>query len=157
MARTQTERTYLATAVQNASPAGLVVILFDLLIADLNGAIAAIECNAVEELADKVKHAFLVLQQLDGSLDMERGGQAAKHFSSFYSAIRCKVLEGQIKRSSDTLRRQIELLFEVRQAWQHVDQSNVGVKLEPQSAAASPSPQLTEPSDQEVTTANWTA
>jgi len=97
MARTQTERTYLATAVQNASPAGLVVILFDLLIADLNGAIAAIECNAVEELADKVKHAFLVLQQLDGSLDMERGGQAAKHFSSFYSAIRCKVLEGQIK------------------------------------------------------------
>ncbi|MBZ5653706.1 MAG: flagellar protein FliS [Acidobacteriia bacterium] len=156
MTRTQTERTYLATAVQNATSAGLVVILFDLLISDLNGAIAAIERNQAEELAAKIKHAFLVLQQLDGSLDMERGGQAAKHFSSFYAAIRCKVLEGQIKQSSEILRRQIELLFEVRQAWQQVDQPNLGMKTEPQSAAAAPAARFTT-SDQEVTTTNWTA
>lgn len=155
MARNQTERTYLTAAVQNATAAGLVVILFDLLMADLKDAIAAIERKAVEELADKIKHAFLVLQQLDGSLDMEHGGQAAKHFSGFYAAIRCKVLEGQIKSSPEILRRQIELLFEVRQAWQQIDQPNLGMK-EPQPASAASGPGFTT-SDQEVTTTNWTA
>jgi flagellar protein FliS len=110
----------MTAAVENASAAGLVMILFDLLVNDLKNAIAAMEATDIEKLAAELKHGFLVLQQLQGSVDMENGGDAAKHFCAFYSAIRCKMLEAQIKKSPEILKQQIELLMDVRQAWQQV-------------------------------------
>ena len=123
--RTETAKTYLRARVQNASSAGLVIILFDLLISDLEQAIAALAEGNVEKRATALKHAFLVLQQLDDSLDRERGGQAAQTFSAFYSAIRAKLLEAHIQASPEVLRHQIKLLFEVRQAWQEVDKPSL--------------------------------
>lgn len=126
MKKSQTELTYLRAAAQNATPAGLVIILYDLLIHDLEQAIAAFAERDIERRSTEIKHAFLVLQQLEGSLDMENGGDAAKHFSAFYSALRSKIFEAQLKASSELLKRQIELVLEVRQAWQQVDQPNLG-------------------------------
>jgi flagellar protein FliS len=110
----------MTAAVENASAAGLVMILFDLLVNDLKNAITAMEAEDIEKRTAELKHGFLVLQQLQGSVDMENGGDAAKHFSAFYSAIRCKMLEAQIKKSPEILKNQIELLMDVRQAWQQV-------------------------------------
>ena len=126
MMKSQTELTYLRAAAQNATPAGLVIILFDLLAHDLELAIAAFADRDIERRSAEIKHAFLVLQQLEGSLDMENGGQEAKHFSAFYSALRCKILEAHITASPAILRRQIELVLDVRQAWQQVDKPNLG-------------------------------
>jgi flagellar secretion chaperone FliS len=142
--RSETEKTYLRARVQNASSAGLVIILFDLLISDLERAIAAIAEGNVEKRAAELKHAFVVLQQLDDSLDRENGGQAAQTFSAFYSTIRAKLLEAHIQVSPDILRHQIKLLFEVRQAWQEVDKPGLphapapaagGVVSQPSSVA----------------------
>src|SRR5581483_974172 len=104
MKRTPTELAYVAAAVQNASPAGLVVILFDQLTKDLQGAIAAIQKNDVEERASELKHGFLVLQQLQESLNMEAGGDAAQHFSSFYSSVRASMLQAHLSISAEILR-----------------------------------------------------
>ena len=157
MARNQTERTYLVAAVQNATAAGLVVILFDLLIDDLRRVIAAIETGDIEKRCAELRHAFLVLQQLEGSLDLEKGGEAAKKLSMFYSVVRPKLLEAHTKASPEIFERQIELLFEVRQAWQQVDQPNLGMKPGPLPVAAGSVPQFSDVSDQERTTTSWTA
>jgi flagellar protein FliS len=150
MARTPTERAYLTAAVQNASAAGLVMILFDLLINDLKNAIAALESGDIEKRTAELKHGFLVLQQLQGSVDMENGGDAAIHFSNFYSAIRCKMMEAQIQKSPEILRRQIELLLDVRQAWQQVST--------PSPAPASDTPvSPAKATSEEETSASWTA
>jgi len=126
MMKSQTELTYLRAAAQDATEAGLVIILCDLLAHDLGLAIAALSDRDVERRTAEIKHSFLVLQQLEGSLDMENGGEAAKHFSAFYAALRCKILEAHIKASAEILRRQIELVLDVRQAWQQVDKPNLG-------------------------------
>jgi flagellar protein FliS len=123
--QTETEKTYLRARVQNASSAGLVIILLDMLIADLERAKAAMAEGSVEKRAAELKHAFVVLQQLDDSLDRENGGEAAQTFSSFYSAIRAKVLEAHIKISPEILSHQIELLFQIRQAWQQADRAAI--------------------------------
>src|ERR1700733_13270818 len=109
MNRTQTELTYLRSAVQNASPVGLVIILFDLLITDLKKVIAAMQNGDVEKRSAELKHAFLLLQQLEGSLDMENGGDAAKHFSRFYSVVRSKLMEAHVKVSPEIVNSQIDL------------------------------------------------
>ncbi len=126
MKKSQTERSYLRAAAQNATAVGLVIILYDLLIHDLEQAIAAFADHDVERRSTEIKHSLLVLQQLEGSLDHENGGEAAKHFSAFYSALRCKIFEAQLKASPEILKQQIDLVLDVRQAWQQVDQPNLG-------------------------------
>lgn len=142
----------MTAAVQTARPAGLVIILFDLLIDDIKGAITAIKSGNVEQRAEEIKHGFLVLQQLEGSLDMENGGEAAKNFASFYSAIRSSMFEAHMKVSAEILQRQIELLLDVRQAWQQVD------KPAPAGAAApAMSVQAPQPLEEERRQDSWTA
>jgi flagellar protein FliS len=126
MKKSQTELTYLRAAAQNATPAGLVIILYDLLVHDLEQAIAAFADRDVEKRTAEIKHSFLVLQQLEGSLDKENGAEAAKHLASFYAALRSKILEAHIKASPEILRQQINLVLDVRQAWQQVDKPNLG-------------------------------
>jgi flagellar protein FliS len=121
MKKTQAELKYLRAAAQSATSVGLVIMLYDLLIADLERAIAAIAERDIEKRSAEINHAFLVLQQLEGSLDMKKGGQTATHLSRFYSVLRCNILEAQIKVSPDILRKQIELILNVREAWQQVD------------------------------------
>jgi flagellar secretion chaperone FliS len=150
MKRTQTELAYLRAAVQNASSAGLVVILFDQLISDLKRAIAAMESRDVETRSAELKHGFLVLAQLQGSLDMENGGEAAVHFSRFYSAVRSAMMEAHLKASPEILIRQIGLLLDVRQAWQQVDMPNLG------AAQAGAEPAVTT-QEQRAMSTDWTA
>ena len=150
MNRTQTELTYLRAAVQNASPAGLVIILFDLLINDLRRVIEAMQKGDIEKRSTELKHAFLLLQQLEGSLDMENGGDAAIHFSRFYSAVRSKLMEAHVKVSPEIVNRQIDLLFDVRQAWQQIDQPNL-------SAATAAIPSSSAGAEESTMTASWSA
>lgn len=126
MKKTQTELTYLRSAAQNATSTGLVIILYDLLIHDLELAIAALAERNIERRSEEIKHALLVLQQLEGSLDMEKGGTAAKHFSAFYSVLRSKIFEAHLKADPGILKKQIELVLDVRQAWQQTDKPNLG-------------------------------
>jgi flagellar secretion chaperone FliS len=134
MKKSQTELTYLRAAAQNATAVGLVIILYDLLLHDLEQAISAMADRDVERRTAEIKHSLLVLQQLEGSLDKEGGAEAAKTFSQFYSALRSKIFEAHLKASPELLRKQIDLVVDVRQAWQQVDKPNLG----PAYAAAEP-------------------
>jgi flagellar protein FliS len=121
MTRNQTELTYLRAAVESASAAGLVIVLYDMLIGDLRVAIAAIANRNVEERSKQLKHAFLVLERLEQGLDMENGGEAAVNLSRFYSTLRAAIMRAHAEASADILTHQIELLFQVRGAWAQVD------------------------------------
>ena len=155
-----TELAYLRATVQNATAVGLVIVLYDLLVADLERAIAAIAQGDIEQRTAEIKHAFLILQQLEGSLEMEKGGDAAKHLSNFYSVLRCKILEAHIKINAELLKRQIELILSVRQAWQQVDSENQGTPAAAQPSS-SPEPQQARAAaasgDGATTSASWTA
>ena len=126
MKKSQTELTYLRGAAQNATSVGLVIILYDLLIRDLEQAIAAFAEHDIERRTAEIKHAFVILQQLQGSLDMENGAEAAANLSGFYSALRGKIFEAHTKADPAILRQQIGFVIDVRQAWQQVDKPNLG-------------------------------
>jgi flagellin-specific chaperone FliS len=100
-----------------------------------------------------------VLQQLEGSLDMENGGEAAKHLSAFYSALRSKIFEAHLKASPEILKKQIEFVVDVRQAWQQVDKPNLGPGYG--AVEAAPASQVAEFSmaaaGNEVSANTWTA
>lgn len=125
MKKSQTELSYLRAAAQSATSVGLVIILYDLLLHDLELAIAALADRNIERRSAEIKHCFLVLQQLEGSLDQENSAEGAKHLAAFYRGLRCKILEAHIKASPEILRQQIALLVDVRSAWQLVDKPHL--------------------------------
>ncbi|MGB9199605.1 MAG: flagellar export chaperone FliS [Terriglobales bacterium] len=151
MTRNQTELTYLRAGVQSASSVQLVIILYDLLIGALTGAIAAIEKKDVEERSRELKRAFLVLEHMENSLDMETGSEAAKNLARFYATLRSNILKAHAQASRDGLEKQIQLLFQVRGAWAQVDKGAFT------GNSPSPSPDPQEPETDRRLAVNWSA
>jgi flagellar secretion chaperone FliS len=145
---------YQEAAVRNASVIDLVVMLYDILASDLHGAIEAIEAGNIELRSAKAKHGFLVLQQLEGTLNIEEGGELATNMSRFYSMLRSQMITAQIQQDAAVLREVIQLLFTVREAW--VELSNrLTTSAEP--AAAQITSPVPLPDSEQTQTASWKA
>lgn len=122
------QRSYRRAAVQEATPAGLVVVLYDILVEDLRRAIAAMRNSEVEEHCCRLKHGLSALQVLEGSLDLEKGGDTARSLAHFYAYIRGEILCAQFQNDARILEQQIALILSVREAWQEVS-SEISVQL----------------------------
>ncbi len=128
---------YQEAAVRNASAIELVIMLYDILARDLHAAIVAMEAGNIELRSAKVKHGFLALQQLEGTLNMEEGGDLATHMSRFYSMLRRQMMKAQVDQDGGILRELVQLLFSVREAWAELN-SRLAVppqEAQPQSAS----------------------
>ncbi|HZD33105.1 MAG TPA: flagellar export chaperone FliS [Candidatus Angelobacter sp.] len=112
---------YRFAAVQEASPAGLAVIVYDLLVDDLRHAAAAMRRGDIEERSRRLKHGLLALQVLEGSLDHENGGAGIANLARLYAHIRRQILQAQFLQDPRILEQQISLLLDVREAWRTVD------------------------------------
>jgi len=108
---------YQEAAVGNANAIELAIMLYDILARDLHGAIEAMEAGNIELRSAKLKHGFLALQQLEGSLNMDGGGEMAANMSRYYSMLRAQMMKAQIEQDAGVLGELVQLLFSVREAW----------------------------------------
>ncbi|MBB5056370.1 flagellar protein FliS [Granulicella aggregans] len=116
---------YRRAATQQASVVGLVIALHDTLMGDIRRAAEAIDKGDIQGRCDQLVHAFKVLQQLEAMLDMDKGGITANQVKRFYAHIRGQMLLAQFKLSSAILHQQIQIVLEVREAWQQLDSSTM--------------------------------
>ncbi len=114
---------YREAASLGASPISLVVLLYDRLLEDIHLAVAAMNSNDVECRSAQVNHALAILQQLQGRLDFANGGAAARHLDKFYSYVRAKLLEAQIRQSPELLLEQAQAVLQIRECWAEVERS----------------------------------
>ncbi len=135
---------YREAAVRGASQIELVVMLHDILFDDLHRAIAAIRTRNIETRTAEIKHALSVLEQLQGTLNFEQGGEAARNMDRLYSIVRAKLLEAHLKTSEEILQNQLDLLAPIREAWKQISPPH------PKPPEYAPPPQLDEP-----TTTEW--
>ena len=108
---------YQDSAVLGASPIELVVLLYDSAIDDIRRALQAMTQRDIESRSAAVGHALLILQQLQGTLDFDRGGHSAQQFEQFYNLVRAKLLEAQMRNSPELMQQQIRFMTEVRDCW----------------------------------------
>jgi len=125
---------YREANVRGASPVRLVICLYEQAIEDLRRAVIALEKGDIEARTRGINHALVVIAQLQGSLDMERGGEVAKNLNKFYNTARTTLADAQLKQSARILEQQVSQLVMVYEAW-----------LEVERATLAPSPQTTEP------------
>ncbi len=96
-------------------------MMYDMIIEDLRRAVDAIRRNDVEQRAAETRHLLAVLEQLQGTLDMSKGGDAAVNMDRLYSITRAKLLEANMKNSAATLEELMSLYADLRGAWQQVE------------------------------------
>jgi flagellar protein FliS len=115
------ELSYRRSAIEGASPIGLVIALYDALTRDLRRAAIAIRTDDIEARCGTLNHATLVLGQLEDWIDKTNGGDLAKNLSQFYAYLRSKLFEAGVEKSAPILEAQIELIAQLRTAWQQRD------------------------------------
>ena len=131
MSTWNTQLAYQEAAVRNAGPVDLIIILYDILVRDLQKAIAAMEAGQIELRTRHIKHGLLALQQLEGTLDREKGGDLTASMLRFYSVMRAQMVKAQAQQDPAVLRESIRLLFTVREAW---------VEMKAKLASSAPEP-----------------
>jgi flagellar secretion chaperone FliS len=112
---------YREAAIRGASQIRLVMMMYDMIIDDLQRSLEAIRVNDIEKRTQEIKHALCVIEQLQGTLNMADGGDAAINMDQLYSITRGKLLEASIKHSATILKNLVKLFTELRSAWQQVE------------------------------------
>ena len=110
--------TYQAIAVQTSSPTKLVVLLYEGAIRFLQQSISAIDSNELDAKRQAVDRAVAVIQHLQSTLDMNRGGEVAAELDRLYTYIHSRILEGSTKLHIVALEEAIKLLTVLLSGWE---------------------------------------
>ena len=122
----QRELSYRRSALAGATPIGLIIAMYDTLSGNLGRAASAIRSGDIERRCAELNHALLVIGQLESMVKPQSGEELASNLSLFYAYLRSKVLEASIHQSASLLEEQIQLVLQVRSAWQQRDSAAPG-------------------------------
>jgi flagellar secretion chaperone FliS len=114
---------YFQSTAVGASAVGQVVALYDTILRDLRRATEAIGSNQVEKRIDSSNHAIMVIGELQGVLDFERGGEVARNLSSFYSVVRAMISQAATHSSLQKFEEIASMIAQLRAAWCQVERT----------------------------------
>ena len=109
-----------AARVEGASPHKLIAILFEEVLRAIDATKLAMERGDIARQADRQARALSILQALDASLDVERGGEVAKNLSKIYREGRRLIATGTREKRSDLIAKARDMLAEIASAWETI-------------------------------------
>lgn len=107
------------TATDN--PVHLIVLLYDQLLRDLQRALDAIAQHDIPRRARELDHAIVVLGHLQGTINVEGGGDVAQVLDRFYTLLRDDLLRASASESPELIEKQLRNVLGVREAWLEVE------------------------------------
>lgn len=143
---------YRAATVTATDAVHKVVLLYEQIIADLRRALSDFKRNDIEGRTKEIDHSLAVVGQLQGSLDMDAGGDVALNLNRFYDLLRASLLEAQVKAQPQILERQMAHLVMLREAWVEVEHAEAAAKAQLSAASAK-----TPPVSADTVRADWKA
>lgn len=112
---------YRESELAGDNPVRLVILLYDQLLRDLYRAFDAFEKQDVPRRCEELDHALVVLAQLQGTLNLESGGEVAGNLDRFYDLVRDHLLRAAVEGSPELLKEQWRQILGVREAWLEVE------------------------------------
>jgi flagellar secretion chaperone FliS len=108
----------LETGITSASPHGLIIMLYDGAIDSIRKAKIHMENKDIEMKVLAVDKALKIIGDgLNGSVDLEAGGEIAERLSALYSFISKQLIQANAKNDAAGMDTCIELLDDLRSAW----------------------------------------
>jgi flagellar protein FliS len=122
MSGNEVARAYREISARGATPLGMVILLYDTILADFRRALAALEAKDTANRISEMNHALAVIAELQNVLDFDRGGGPARRLDRFYNVTRGLVLEANIRASRQAILQLVDLYSSLRQAWSQAEQ-----------------------------------
>ncbi|HTQ60239.1 MAG TPA: flagellar export chaperone FliS [Candidatus Solibacter sp.] len=122
-----------------ATPLGQVIALYDTILRDLRQAVVALDAGQVEQRVNSTNHALIVIGELQGVLDFERGGESARHLNSFYNVARAMATEASIANSREKFQELISMIARLRAAWSKISPTVTATET-PEISRSAPKP-----------------
>jgi flagellar secretion chaperone FliS len=125
---------YASESAAGVTPVGLVIRLYENIVADLGRAVYAVRDGDIEKRTAQLQHALLLIAHLQNALDLQTGGEPARQLDRFYSLARTCILEAQFRQSGKLLEELAQDFLSVREAWAEVEKQ-VAVTAQPAPSA----------------------
>lgn len=110
-------RTYQRIQAETASPAELILRLYDALMRDLTRADRALQLNApLEEAHAPLVHAQDIMIELLASLDMS-AGDLAQQLADLYQYMYQRLVHANVQKDGAAVQEVRRLLLPIREAW----------------------------------------
>jgi flagellar biosynthetic protein FliS len=117
----EARRAYQEAAVRGARPVRLTILLYEQVIQDIGRAAAATSRHDFEAVAVEISHATGVVGYLQATLKRPSGTHVSCYLAEFYTMLREKLMEAQVRCSREILDRLRQSMIEVREAWLEVE------------------------------------
>jgi flagellar protein FliS len=113
---------YRQTHVQSRSPLELIVMLYDGALRFTRETLAAMERGDLVAKRDALSRALAILAELQGTLNLDQGGETAASLDSLYTYMINRLTEANVQRTPAPVHEVIQLLNGLRDAWAQVAQ-----------------------------------
>ena len=128
-------KTYRANAVLTASPGQLVLMLFDGALKAMALARVAFDRpegdpRRIETIHRNLMKVQAILDELQATLDKEKGGEFAATMDKLYDYYRRRIIEANLKKNAEPLDEVEKFLNEIRSAWAEMLRKEEGARLE---------------------------
>jgi flagellar protein FliS len=121
MALTSPYDVYQRTQVDTASPAKMVVMLYDGAIRFLKQGQAAMQQGDREKQNHYLVRAQRIITELASSLDMEAGGEIAQNLMALYQFMHEQLVMANLQDDVQKVQKVCEMLQSLREAWAQVE------------------------------------
>ena len=119
--RTNPWQSYRKVATQTASPAQLVLMLYEGAIAFLEKGLAGFNYTDPLEfnrtINNNVLRAQAIIHELNARLDMEKGGEVSDNFRRLYNYFHRRLQEGNTRKKREPIEETLMRLRELRDSW----------------------------------------
>ncbi len=113
----QYRQTAVTSAVIDADPHRLVSLMFAGARERMQLAAACIDAGNTARKGQAITEASAIVGHLDGSLNMEAGGEIAQNLSALYDYVQRRLLEANVGNDTQALRECDGLLADIESAW----------------------------------------
>jgi flagellar protein FliS len=126
-------QSYLENQVKNAHPLDQVIMLYNKAISCLKIAKKAIEEGLknpenVKKKAENLGKATEIIAYLQGSLNMEKGGEIAKNLNLIYDILISELVKANLEDNIEIITKSIESLENLKKAWEDI-KTNLNAKI----------------------------
>ncbi|MBN1850778.1 MAG: flagellar export chaperone FliS [Deltaproteobacteria bacterium] len=111
---------YDRTSVETAGKVELIIMCYDKAIQSLAQSKAHYQSHEYELKARRLQKALDIINELQGCLDLEQGGQIARNLDAIYTYTTQRLLIGDIKGNLAAFDEVIHILGELKDAWQAI-------------------------------------
>ena len=111
---------YLENQVISADPIGLVVLLYEGAMDSIRQARGFLQEGRIQERSNAITKAMQIVAELQGSLDLEQGGEIARSLAQLYGFIQERLIEANAEQKLAPLEEAGQILSILHEGWKEI-------------------------------------